>query len=476
MSRQYSIISTKPAFVKSAGLTLKVITVAVFISASSVFADAGAPIREITTPAGHKFWYYPMPEADRTALAVSWAQEVPHGGSVHPGAARLGIDVMLNGGAGGRDAADIVADYQDLDAGSGLWVQPRHVSGFIFAPNEHLPKAREIAQQVMTAPSMEQRWFDREQQRLIEESQEENSNSWGMAWNLAREVVIGEHPYNKFWSTSPIEEFEKLSLADINRWFESSFSTKTATVTVAGSAAVDVVAKELDLLFADMPSHEPSDSIELPDPATPGVTILLHNPDAPKSVVVLLGNLPPFSEEIDLPLQLGVGVLGFGKQSRLFKTVRSGMGASYGFGASVFDFTREHRMLQMSGEIETAKIQEALKEIEQAYTVFREEGIGRLEFPIAKRMYQREYADQLQNPVNVAFILGDSVRSGYTNTFVPTLLDEINGLERDATNQIVRSSLPEYQSLLKVIVSPDNNAVDDACVISKIEEARSCLK
>ena len=225
-----------------------------------------------------------------------------------------------------------------------------------------------------------------------------------------------------------------------------------------------------------MPSNEPSDPIVLPQPAVTGKTILLHRPDAPKSVVVLLGNLPSYSQQIDLPLQLGVGVLGFGKQSRLFKAVRAGMGASYGFGASVFDFTREHRMLQMSGEIETVKLQEALKEIEQAYEKFRKAGIGRIEFPIAKRMFKREYSEQLQNPVNVAFLLSESVQNGYTDTFVPALLDEIDELDRNTTNEVVSSALPAYDNLLKVVVTPDDKAVDDACVISEMEEARGCLK
>jgi len=130
-------------------------------------ASSAAVVEQLTTPDGHKFWYYPMPKADRTAFAIRWKQEVPYK-TVSSAVARIGTDVMLNGGAAGREAADIVADYQDLDAGSGLWVQPRHVSGFIIAPDNHLSKAREIAAQVITEPTLEQRWFDREKQNLLE--------------------------------------------------------------------------------------------------------------------------------------------------------------------------------------------------------------------------------------------------------------------------------------------------------------------
>ncbi|MEM7256490.1 MAG: hypothetical protein AAF404_03780, partial [Pseudomonadota bacterium] len=245
---------------------------------SPLYASDAALVEPLTSPDGHKFWYYSMPDADRTALAVTWEQEVPVK-SVHPLTARLGIDVMLNGGAGGRDAADIVADYQDLDAGSGLWVQPQEVSGFIFAPNEHLSTAREIAAAVITEPAMEQKWLDREKQNLVEGAREDAAGSWGIGWNVVRELILGDHPYNNFWSMRPLDKIESVTLEDVTHWFETSFSKKTASIAVAGSAAADVVARELDLLFKDLPNHGNSDPVEFAQPVVQGGTVVFHKPD-----------------------------------------------------------------------------------------------------------------------------------------------------------------------------------------------------
>ena len=452
-----------------------VVTGVALLISLPLYADDAAVVEQLTSPDGHKFWYYSMPDADRTALAVTWAQEVPVS-SVHPLTARLGIDVMLNGGAGGRDAADIVADYQDLDAGSGLWVQPQEVSGFIFAPNEHLSTAREIAAAVITEPAMEQRWLDREKQNLIENAREDGAGSWGIGWNVVRELVLGDHPYKNFWSMKPLDEFEKVTLEDVTKWFETSFSKKTASVAVAGSATSDVVAKELDLLFKDLPDHGGSDPLEFSQPVVQGGTVVFHSPDAPKSVVILIGNLPPSDQEINQPLKLGVGVLGFGKNSRLFKTVRSGMGASYGFGAGMFDFTRNYRMLEMSGEIETAKLQEALTEIEDAYSKFHESGVGRIEFPIAKRIYKRELGKQLQDPVSMAFSVSAAMRSEFDKDYLQKALSDINDMKRSSVNEVIRDLMPAYDGLLKVIVTPDKDAVEGACVISNLDQVRECIK
>ena len=328
----------------------------------------------------------------------------------------------------------------------------------------------------MTNPALDQKWFDRERQNIVEEARDDATNSWGIGWNVVRELVIGDHPYNDFWSVKSLDEVEKVTLEDVVQWFESSFSKKTATVAVAGSAASEVVAREIDLLLADAPEHEASDPIEFVQPEVQGGTVVFHNPDAPKSVVILIGNLPPSDQSINQPLQLSIGVLGFGKQSRLFKAVRSGMGASYGFGAGMFDFTREHRMLEMSGEIETAKLQEALLEIEATYTDFHQSGVGRLEFPIARRFYKREINKQLQNPVNMAFSVSEAMRSGFSKDYLQKALKGIDELERATVNELIGASMPVFEDLLKVIVTPDKNAVDGACVISSIVEAGTCFK
>jgi len=462
----------KARLVPAIVLALGTVTLATDSEAAS--GDA-VVIQELTTPAGLAFWYYPLPEADRTAIAIDWAQEVPLGEGTHPAVAEVGIEIMLKGGAGGRDAAEIVADFEDLDAGSDLWVRPRGISGFIVAPGTHLSKAREIAHQVLAEPALEQRWFDREHQSMIESAIDERTNSWGMVWNLARELYLDDHPYNKLWSYNSLDEFEAVSLDDVKAWYKSSFSTNTATVAVAGSAPAELVGKEIDLLLADLPANESTKPIVLKRPSAAGKTILLHNPDAPKSILVLVGNFPSESEANSAALDLGVAVLGRGKNSRLSKTVRSEMGASYGFAANVVDVTQEHRMLAMRGEIETEQLQDVLNEIEQTYKNFRNVGIDSTEFPIFKRVYVREIKKDLQHPVEVALAVIDGLKKGFTTKYMNNYLDHIDSLDRNSVNGLIRESFPAYENMLKLIISPDEKAVEGACVITMIEDARGCL-
>jgi len=431
-------------------------------------------LQELKTPAGYSFWYFPMPDAERTALLINWAQEVPLGKGTHPAVAEVGIEVMLNGGAGGRDAAEIVADFEDLDAGTDMWVQPTSVSAFFVAPDEHFSKVRELAEQVLKDPGFEQRWFEREHQNMIESAVDDRSDSWGIVQILAREVILGDHPYNKLWSFNALDDFEAVSLDDVKAWYETSFSTKAAIISVAGSMPANTVAKEIDLLLADFPDNSPVEPIAFNVPDTPGKTVLLHNPDAPKSVVLIAGNFPSVNQDTFTELQIGVGVLGIGKNSRLQKTVRTGLGASYGFEADVIDVTQKHRVLTLSGEIETAKLEEALIEIEKVYEKFRQSGAGRMEFPTFKRFYKREVKKDLQRPVNVAYAVSQAVQSGVSADYLNNMLRNIDSADRSSTNRIISDSFPAYENMLKLIISPDDQAVKGACVITKIEDAQSC--
>ena len=440
----------------------------------SAAAKASDQVQLQNTEAGHSFWFLPMPDADRTAVAITWHSDLPDVSVGREATPRVGIELMLNGGAGGLPAEDIIADFEDLDSGSRLWVQPQEISGFIVSPRAHMDKAAEIANLVLTQPNLEQKWFDREKKKWADEAAERESVVAGHAWNLFREITIGDHPYKRFWSLTPVDGIKSIELEDVKSWHANAFSTESMTVAVAGDADIDAVSAAIDRVLVDMPSAPTAEMREFPAPLIPGKTILLHRPDAEKSVILAIADLPSHADGLDIPLQLGVGVLGYGKQSRLFKAVRSGLRASYGFGAGTWDMTREYPVMYLTGEVETAKLQEAMDETRAAYEKFRQSGINLIEFPIAKRIYLQRIREEMKKPSSVAYMLMEANLNNYGKDHVSTLISQINGLKRGVVNQVVEESLPEFGALLKIIVTPDANAIEGACVITEFEQWTDC--
>ena len=81
------------------------------------------------TPQGREFWHYPMKDKKQSAISIVWNKNfagLPRG--LEHGAL-IGVRLMTDGGAGGMDAADIVSEFQSLDAGSKIIVQPEFVQG-----------------------------------------------------------------------------------------------------------------------------------------------------------------------------------------------------------------------------------------------------------------------------------------------------------------------------------------------------------
>ncbi len=458
---------------------MSLITLGFMVSGCAVISgsDAGSgeiELQRITTDDGHSYAYYAMPNASRSAVSITWKSDLPDVATMHEATALLAVDLMQNGGAGGRAPEDIFADFEDLDAGAQLWVQPREVTGFVVAPEEHMGRAAIIANEVLVSPNLEERWFKRQKKLFIDNAKEWQQRVDGQAWLLIRDILLGDHPYRRFWSQVPATGIDSIQLNDVERWHQQTMVVSDMAITAAGSSSPDVLSAHIDTVLKNMPRGEATPPIEFSGPAVLGKTIVLHQPDAAVSMIVVVGNLDKQSGERTVEANLGIGVLGLGKQSRLFKTVRTGLRAAYGFSANRFQMPRGYELIEISGEVETAKINEALAGVASTYEEFRLNGIGRLEYPIAQRFYKRKLAEEFRKPESVAWLLmqGELYENG-VNT-IPMLQSSIDLVDRQAANAAIKEMLPPFDNMLKVIVSPDANAVPGACVITQIEQWEQC--
>ncbi len=222
---------------------LKIVLAAVPFLASAPAAGAAPEVGKHTTPAGHVFWYVPLEEAKRTAVSVTWTAGLPRGPDTHEATARLGISLMLSGGAGGIASDELSADFEDLDSGSRLWAQPGEIRGFVVAPEDSLQEAAQIVNLWLAKPDFDERWLEREKRTLLRNVRVRGETASGAAWNLAREILLDDHPYNRFWSIAPADDVRTIDRDAIAAWHRGSFGTADITITAAGSASADAVGK-----------------------------------------------------------------------------------------------------------------------------------------------------------------------------------------------------------------------------------------
>ncbi len=438
------------------------------------FSAAVVSVTRHITPNGHEFSYFPMEDAKRTAIAVTWKSGLPPGSNLHEALPRIGISLMLKGGAGGFAPSEIKADFEDLDSGSRLWARPGEIKGFIVVPDNHIMSAAHIAGLVLSRPNLEKRWLEREKRNIIKDAKARNATAVGKAWQLAREIVFNDHPYKRFWSLSPTNAVREIELDAVSDWHRAAFGTARLTIAVAGSGGARQAAKAIDAALSGLPRTNTPEPLSFDGPdIRPGI-VVLHQPDLPKSLVMTLGKLPPVTTGNQAVFDTATHVLGFGKQSRLFHALRTELRAAYGFGAVMDDYTRNHRVLRMGGEVETAQLPQVLDTLRATYDEFRMSGIHADEFPVAQRAHRQRMEQRLTRPASVANMLVESTLNNQPQE-LQSLIARINGLDRLAVNRIIRDTYPPYDDLLKIIVTPDANAIKGACVIAAIEDWHRCF-
>ena len=353
-------------------------------------ATAGEVIQQ-TTPAGHTYWHYPIENAKRSAVVITWPTGIsmlPKGQQV---AARIGINLMLNGGAGGKSPDEIIADFGDLDAGSRLFITPEEIRGFIVTPDEEAIKAAEIANMVLKSPNLSQKWFEREKANLVKWGKERDVLVLGIGWTLSREILMPAHPYKNYYSLQPIENTKQITLETIRNWHAKAFGTADIKIIATGSSKFKGLGEAIDKALDGLPNGKSTKDYAAMDLKVRGKTIIFHAPKATKSMILTFGKMLPATAGKDIYVNSALGVLGYGSQSRLFKAVRTGLRASYGFRSGFIDYTRNQRLFRMSGEIETTKLQAALDTVRDTYEEFRTGGIGFIEFPICSKILPRTH-------------------------------------------------------------------------------------
>ena len=166
--------------------------------------------------------------------------------------------------------------------------------------------------------------------------------------------------------------------------------------------------------------------------------------------------------------------MGVSDQSRLFSAIRKELRAAYRFNAWISDFSRDHAMLYFQGEIDTAKLGDAYTTIRDTYEEFRRNGIGRIEFPFAQRLYKNRATGVLEHPRGVANLMVEAWLTDRTINSGLSYPERAASLARGPVNQVIREEFPPFAGMVKIIVSPDQNAIAADCIIQDFSQAVTC--
>lgn len=425
-----------------------------------------------TSPGGIEYARLYIPEAKDIAIQVAWLTSWAIRDDVNQAVPYIGTDLILAGGAEGFPPGEVVETFADLKADGHLSVTPDYLFGELVVPKENLDKAIEIAAVHLAKPTMDQDWFDRIQQGFAANMAEAKSHPANLGSDALRWAILGDTPLRRALSVDPPEMITTATRAEVLDWHRQTVVRSGAKVVIAGAISQEDAGKAVDALLSGLPDGAADVAAPVSADFAPR-RILLHVPTAQTSTLVFIGPLPPTREGGEFEDVLLANALGGDDKSVLFDAVRTGLRASYGFGAGLDAYTRDLRLVVLSGEVETAKLAEAETIVRTAYSEFlTAPKMGDLAARKEPFKANGEQTATLPGAASLSALMAILDEQDPNLAFsLPSLLDKVN----DATVQArAASAFPKAQDLIVLAVSPDASALPGACVITFPAQAANC--
>ena len=126
------------------------------------------------------------------------------------------------------------------------------------------------------------------------------------------------HPYS--WTViGSMEDLDAASLEDVHQWFKTYYGAANAVLAIAGDVKTEEALEKVKKYFSDVPSGPPIATYEVNIAKRSGINRQKVEDRVPQARIYKVWNIPQWgSKEADY-LDLAADVLGYGKNSRLYK-------------------------------------------------------------------------------------------------------------------------------------------------------------
>ncbi|MYC60023.1 MAG: insulinase family protein [Gammaproteobacteria bacterium] len=437
---------------------------------------SASEIESLTTPGGLPFLHIQDDQYENVVLQVNWPYNWSFDTALNPKVPMLSARAVLNGPPEGVEDNVVGQRLRDMQTQSTLIATSESVTGALVTPAGNFEEIARLVNSVLATPAFDPDLANDERRNLLDQSSQLRQGTDAAVGELARNLIMHDHPVRTYFSSSAEIEslIETATLDELKRFYFETVTRSNATIVLASPFASGRAGILLDELFDGLPQGEAIESdesaIDFPD----GITVVLHDPDAERSNLTLAGILPPVSQGGEFEDLIALAVLGQGATSELYETLRPELGDSYEFTANALALSSEFRILQISGVVDTDKLEFARQAIRQKYEEFRGNGLSSSIDGI-KRRSSAAMRINTENPRILVPLVMENVLNGFPAAKALELPDEIDAISREGINARMLDVFPPVEDLLTVIVTSDPDLVPGACVVETPEEYRACL-
>jgi zinc protease len=454
-----------------------------FTLCSIGLASAQAPgedtrVREGRTPRGVRYAFLPQPFENSVVLTFSWWDGIGH---ARPGQELLGAvgAAWHQAGTQRLPEGQFREELRDDQIGLSLGYGNRTTGGSVSAPPSRLDLAAERLREVLLTPALSDRALARSRRRYASALEQAREVPGTLARSLLIEWLAGQSPFALDDARASLRlrgATERFGRPELEAWSRSVLTRDTLVVGAAGRASEAAIVTAIDRAFGDLPERA-----DVPAPPTvtfrrDARTVVIERPVTQTSVVLGAGSSLIWADERDQPLnRIALGAFAAGPSSRLFRTVRDELGASYGSTAELPMLGGAARYLVISSSVDPGSAARALAVIRAEYARFQQEGLTSAEFETERARYVNQLEEQLRRAGPAAGLLRDLLRQERSTADGLEVLERVRRqLTRKDVNAHLRSRWPQ-PPLTTVIVAPSAEGLDADCIVQRHQEPERCL-
>ena len=432
--------------------------------------------RALKTPSGLSYAYRPISDAKRVAILITWPTKfslVPKG---QEGLPFVAAKLMLLGGADGRQSNELKSEFADLDSQFGINAQPDFFSVMLAAPIENGVKAAGLANSVLLKPNLGQEWLKRTKSVFLQQAAQQRSSVLGKSLIVAQQYAMGGHPYARvepFYPDSVITSIDHRAVVD---WHRRALVRQGMKIVATGQGDPKQIGQTIDRFLEGLPggSGAAQENDALPDFHLDGKTIVLEDPKAKKSVIIMFGEIPWAKTLADARSNLAVRILGEGPNARLFNELRTALGLSYRVTARTTQSQGRKRFVAIQGEFENAQITKAVDAMHQTYDMFVSGGVNDKELAAVRDQTLLKFDKAMKVPMSAAGAVMVGRIAGFEDGVLDRVKPYLMQTKSDEMSAHIASFFPRRENMLTVVVTPSAAGIAADCTIRSVDEVAAC--
>jgi predicted Zn-dependent peptidase len=441
------------------------------LSRAAIAEPPSASYRTIRTPAGIEFAYRHDGSTPFAAVNFGLIDDFV---SAHPGKEgfRSVAGRLVMQGARGIGASEMLERLEDLTATASIQFRTFTTSGVVNAPAERLGDALGLMSDALQRAEPADSILIRLRARAQTGEAQAAVRSETIAQRAALRLALGDHPVTRAFDA---RRFDRLDISDLSAWRASVLDRTRLRIVVSGAIAEREAASIVDRSFAPLPARLPALTVRWPPVDIEGRTVAIER-ETGQTAIVMIGLTSVAGGTETTLANVGNQVLGAEPGSRLFRSLRATLGATYGASSRLQRVDRSRRIVVLNASVANDKARASLEAMRATYARWRLGGLTAAELEATKSRMATSIATAMAQPSRANALLLGTLLNGRTVEEFAGHEQRVRALTLDEINRLILANFPPVDKLLAVVVAPSAEGLGADCRARSLDGIESCRR